>query len=214
MTQLASQRNRLAGIALVIGGALSIAGYILSGTLVHSSGDARFIDPRFLPLYSIALVGAVLSVLGLPAVLAAHGERAARLTLVGYVGTFSALVMLNVGEGVIEAFVKPYLFSHGGIPDDVPTGLDVYFLIATLFVVVGLVSLGIAVIRAKVFAWWVGALLIASVPFSFAGQALPGPLAELSDYCAFVALITIGWRVAQPTAQRKRRIVSNAEAAA
>jgi hypothetical protein len=214
MTQLAQQRNRLAGIALVAGGTLSIAGYILSGTLVRTSGDARFIDARFLPLYAIALVGAVLSVLGLPAILAAHGERAPRLTLVGYIGTFVALATLNVAEGVIEAFVKPYLVTHGGIPDDVGTGLDVYFLIATLFTIVGLISLGIAVIRAGVFPWWVGALLIASVPLSFVGQALPEPLVELSDYFAFAALITIGWRVARPAGSLARRFSSEVEAAA
>ena len=197
MTPLAQQRARLAGIALVVGGALSIAGYILSGVLVRGSDDARFTNAHFLPLYAIGLTGAFLSVLGLPAVLVAHGERAARLTLVGFVGTYAALAMLNVGEGIIEAFVKPYLATHGGIPDNVPTGLSVYFLIATLFTVVGLVALGIAVIRAKVFGWWVGALLIAAAPLSFVGEALPGALAELADYCAFAALITIGWRVAR-----------------
>ncbi|HEV8462677.1 MAG TPA: hypothetical protein VGQ38_18395 [Gaiellaceae bacterium] len=200
MTQL----NRLAGAALVAGGSLSIAGYLLSGTLVRGSDHARFTNPHFLPLYSIALAGASISTLGLPAILAAHGERARRLTLVGYVGTFAALAMLNVGEGVIEAFVKPYLVTHGGIPDNVPTGLALYFLVATLFTAVGLISLGVAVLRAKVFAWWVGALLIAAVPLSMVGQALPGPLVELADYCAFAALITIGWRVAKPTTQTMR----------
>jgi hypothetical protein len=194
MTQL----SRLAGVALVAGGALSIAGYVLSGTLVRGDDHDRFTNPHFLPLYGIALAGAFISTLGLPAILAAHGERAKRLTLVGYVGTFAALAMLNVGEGVIEAFVKPYLATHGGIPDNVPTGLALYFLVATVFTAIGLISLGVAVLRAKVFGWWVGALLIVAVPLSMVGQALPGPLVELSDYCAFAALITIGWRVARP----------------
>lgn len=212
MTQLALQRRRLTGGALVAGGALSILGFVLSGTVVRAAGDARFVDPLFLPLYSIALLGAALSVLGLPAVLAAHGERAARLTLVGYVGTFMALLMLNVGEGIIEGFVKPYLVHHGGIPDSAPTSLGIYFLIATVFVVVGLVGLGAAVIRAKVFPWWVGALLIASAPLSIVGQSLPGPLVELSDYCAFAALIVIGWSTARPEPRRRGALASTAEA--
>lgn len=208
-----AQLHRLAGFALVAGGVLSIAGYILSGTLVRGSDDERFTNPHFLPLYAIALTGAFLSVLGLPAVLAAHREHVTRLLVVGYAGTFVALAMLNAGEGVIEAFVKPYLATHGGIPDNAPTGLGIYFLVATVATVVGLVALGIAVIRAKVFGWWVGALLIAAVPLSFLGESLPGALAELADYCAFAALIPIGWRVARPAAPRTRPFSPEVEAA-
>lgn len=213
MRELTSHRSRLAGMALVAGGTLSITGYVLTGTVIGSSGDGRFTNSLWMPLYSIALAGAILSVLGLPAILAAHGTRAARLTLVGYVGTFTALVMLNVSEGVIEGFVKPYLVNHGGIPKHDPAGFNVYFGVASLFVVVGLISLGIAVMRARVFARWVGVFLIASVPLSFVGQGLPGPLAEIADYFAFLALITIGWSVAKPV-PAGRRILAGAEATA
>jgi hypothetical protein len=212
MRQLDSQRQRLAGMALVVGGALTIAGYFITGALFGSSEDERFNHSLFTPLYSIALVGVVLSILGLPAVLAAHKEREARLTLVGYVGTLTALVMLNLGEGVIEAFIKPYLANHGGIPD-APNGLGIYFGIAFLFVIVGLPSLGIAVIRAGVLPRWVGALIVTAVPFSFIGQALPGPLVELADYLLFIGLIAIGWTVAKP-ARNSERLFANAEVTA
>jgi hypothetical protein len=182
-------------MSLVAGGVLSIAGYVITGT-VFGTGDDRFTKSLWSPLYSIALAGAVLSVLGLSAIFAAHRERAPRLTLVGYVGTFVALAMLNVGEGVIEGFVKPYLVTHGGIPKTDPTALSVYFGISGLFIIAGLVSLGVAIIRAKVFPRWVGALIIAAVPFGIAGSGLPGPLAELGDYLLFVPLIVIGWTVA------------------
>lgn len=196
MNQLTSHRSRLAGMALVAGGILSIAGYVITGT-VFGSGDHRFTESLWAPLYSIALAGAVLSALGMPAIFAIQRERSVRLTLVGYVGTFAALVMLNVGEGVIEGFVKPYLMTHGGIPKDDPTALVVYFTVAFLFTAVGLICLGIAVIRARTLPRWVGALLIAAVPLSMVGQSLPGPLVESADYCLFIALITIGWRVSR-----------------
>jgi hypothetical protein len=212
MRQLEWQRSRLAGMALVVGGILSIAGYVITGALYGSNEDTRFNHALFTPLYSIALVGAILSILGLPAILAAHEERAARLTVVGYVGTFTALAMLNLGEGVIEAFVKPYFANHGGMPST-PTSLGVYFAVALLSVIVGLISLGVAVIRAKMFPWWVGALLITSVPFAFIGQSLPGPLTELADYLVFAALITIGWTVARPTGH-PRHVGAPAEATA
>jgi hypothetical protein len=143
----------------------------------------------------------------------AVGRRDRLLLLARSFPLLTTIVMLNIGEGVIEAFVKPYLVTHGGIPKHTRAGLNVYFGIAFLFLIGGLISLGIAVIRAKVFPWWVGALFIASVPMSFVGQGLPGPLAEIGDYLAFLALITIGWVVGQPTRQ-VRRFDTNAEAAA
>lgn len=209
MEQLATRRSRLAGAALVAGGILSIAGYVITGT-IFGSGDHRFTEPLWAPLYSIALAGAVLSALGLPAIFAAQRERSVRLTLVGYVGTFVALVMLNVGEGVIEGFVKPYLVTHGGIPKEDPTGLVVYFTVAFLFTAVGLICLGVAVIRARVLPRWVGALFIAAVPLSAVGQGLPGPFVETADYCLFIGLITIGWRVTR-SARHVPSLVRNAD---
>jgi hypothetical protein len=144
------------------------------------------------------ITGGVLS----PAILASHGERARRLTLAGYVGIFVPLVMLNVGESTTEAFIKPYLVSHGGLPKNLPNGFEPFMGVALLILIVGVVCLGIAVIRARVFPWWVGALFIACIPLSVAGGGLPGPLALLGDYVAFLALIVIGGRVVSTESQR------------
>ncbi|MFL5840298.1 MAG: hypothetical protein ACJ77Z_07585 [Thermoleophilaceae bacterium] len=191
---MTSDRTRLAGGALVAGGALAFAGYLAAG-LVAGYGDGRFTHPHWSLLYSIALAGDLLAVLGLPAILAAQRGRSPRLTLVGYVGLFAALVMLNIGEGVIEGFIKPYFATHGGIPDPLPNGFDVFDGVGLLGVVAGLPCLGAAILRAKVLPRWVGILMIASAPVSLAGSALPGPLALLGDYCAYVALMAIGWHV-------------------
>jgi hypothetical protein len=186
-------RGRLAGMALMIGGILTIAGYAAVNTFAGSSGDARFSNPLWIPLYGLALAGDLITVLGLPAILMAHGQRAYRLTTVGFTGVLLAIVMLNIGEGTTEGFVKPYLATHGGIPNAPPAGFDVFVGVALLFLVVGLISLGVAVIRARVFPRWVGGLLILSLPLSLV--QLPGPLAEIGDYLAFFALAVIGWIV-------------------
>lgn len=68
-----------------------------------------------------------------------------------------------------------------------------------VFLLVGLICLGIAVIRARVFPRWIGALFIVSPFVSVLG--LPGPLAELSDYLAFIALVTIGLQVVRTQTQ-------------
>lgn len=193
-------RTRLGGWALITGTIVTAAAYIAAGTLVHGQGDARYTSSLWTPLNGIAIAGNIVILLGLPVILAGQGKRAARLTLAGYLGLFAALVMLNISEGCIEAFVKPYLAAHGGVPANPPTGWVVFEDIALVLLLVGPICLGIAVIRARVFPRWVGALLIASPLIAFLG--LPGPLAELSDYLAFIALAAIGLQVARAQAPR------------
>jgi hypothetical protein len=203
---LTSNRIRLAGWALIVGGTLSIGGFLAVSTIAGSSGDsgdARFSDPVWAPLNAVAIAGAIISVLGLPAILVYHGDRAQRLTLVGYIGILVPLVMLNVGESTTEAFVKPYLVHHGGIPKNLPNGFEPFMGVALLLLIVGVPCLGIAIVRAGVFPRWVGALLIACVPLSVAGGGFPGPLALLGDYLAFLALIAVGWQVVRSEPQRQ-----------
>ena len=187
---MTSNRTRLGGWALIAGTIMAAGAYLAAGTLIRGNGDTRYTSPLWTPLNSIAIAGGILIVLGLPVILAGHGRRAARLTLIGYAGLVTTLIMLNISEGCYEAFVKPYLAIHGGVPADEPGGLAVWEYAALLPLLVGLVCLGIAVIRARVFPRWAGALFIAS-PFA-AIPHLPGPLAELSDYLAFIAIATIG----------------------
>jgi hypothetical protein len=57
----------------------------------------------------------------------------------------------------------PYLASHGGVPDQMPAGLNAFEGVALLLFVVGSVCLAVAVFRARVLPWWVGAALLASL---------------------------------------------------
>ena len=86
------------------------------------------------------------------------------LTRIGYVGILVPLAILNIGEGTVEGFVKPYLAHHGGIPADDLPGLMAYEAPALLVMLVGMVCLGIAVLRARVLPRWVGVLFLV-VPF-------------------------------------------------
>jgi hypothetical protein len=193
-------RTRLGGWALIIGTIVATIGYIAAGTLVRGRGDARFTSSLWAPLNGIAIAGNIIIVLGLPVILAYHDRRAARLTLAGYIGLLATLVMLNISESCYEAFVKPYLATHGGVPSNPPGGFAIFEDIALVFLLAGLICLGIAVIRARVFPRWTGALFIVSPFVSVLG--LPGPLAELSDYLAFIALATIGLQVVRTHTQR------------
>src|SRR5262249_41187883 len=114
-----------------------------------------------------------------------------------------ALLMLNLGEGVIEGFVKPYLATHGGIPQTDPAGFAAWEAVALLCALVGLICLGAAVLRARVLPRWVGGALIASALLSFAVSGLPGPLAELGDDCLMAALIATGLHARGPAPTRR-----------
>jgi hypothetical protein len=73
-------------------------------------------------------------------------------------------------------------------------GFEAFLNAGMAAALLGLISLGVAVIRAGVLPRWVGALFLVSAPLSLV--QLPGPLAESGDYVAFLALAVIGSIVA------------------
>lgn len=191
--------GRLAGWALMGGCVLAALGFVLISIAAPGSGDDRYTAPLWQPLYGVLLAGSVLVVLGLPAILAVHGGAFRRLTLVGYVGIFAPLVMLNVAETTIEAFVMPYLAKHGGVPSQTPAGLNAYEGVALLLLIVGAVCLSIAVFRARIVPVWVGIALIASVVCAFLLHG--GAIAFISDYLILAALFCFGfYAVRRPAA--------------
>jgi hypothetical protein len=188
--------GRLAGLTLMAGCALAALGFVGISIAAPGSGNDRYGDPLWQPLYGVLLAGSVLVVLGLPAVLAVHGHASRRLTLIGYVGIFAPLVMLNVAETTIEAFVMPYLLHHGGIPEQTPAGLNAYEAVALLLLIVGAVCLSIAVFRARIVPRWVGVALLASVVCAFVLHG--GAVAFVSDYLVLAALFCFGWYAVRP----------------
>src|SRR4051812_39820648 len=190
--------GRLAGLALMTGCVLATLGFLGVSLAMRGPEAAWPTHALWQPMYGVALAGNLLVVLGLPAILAVHGGAARRLTLVGYVGVFLPLAMLNVAETTIEAFVKPYLATHGGFPDKIPAGLNAFEAVALVLLIVGAVCLAIAVFRARVLPPWVGVAVLLSVVCAFFLHG--GPVVFVSDYVLFAALFWIGVRAARPTA--------------
>jgi hypothetical protein len=159
---------------------------------MHGSSDRWPTDPLWQPMYGVALAGNLLVVLGLPAILVVHGRAFRRLTLVGYVGVFAPMVMLNVAETTIEAFIKPYLARHGGVPDDIPAGLNTFEAVALVLFIAGAICLAVAVFRARVLPVWVGVAVLLSLVGAFLLHG--GPAGFVSDYVLFAALFCVGLR--------------------
>jgi hypothetical protein len=187
---------RLAGLSLMAGCVLATIGFLGLTVAIDWSSDGRFTDPLWQPLYGVLLAGSVLVVLGLPAVLVVHGQHSRRLTLVGYVGVAAPLVMLNVAETSIEAFVMPYLAGHGGVPGQTPAGLNAFEGVALLMLIAGCVCLALAVFRARVLPLWVGVALLASLVSAFVAHG--GPAAFISDYFILAALFCFGLLATRP----------------
>jgi hypothetical protein len=185
--------GRLAGLALMAGCVLATLAFV-GISLLEGTGGPTYTDALWQPLYGVLLAGSVLVVLGLPAILAVHGQHSRTLTLVGYAGVAAPLVMLNVAETSIEAFVMPYLARHGGVPAQTPAGLNAFEGAALLLLIVGCICLAIAVFRARVVPLWVGVALIASLVGAFVLHG--GAVAFISDYCIFAALFCFGWYAA------------------
>jgi hypothetical protein len=180
---------RLTSWALVVGSVVATAGYA-SAFAANGNGDERFAGSSWVALYTVALFGNVIVLLGLPALVHAQSGRSPVLTRIGYAGVLVPLAILNIGEGTIEGFVKPYLANHGGVPaDDVP-GLMAFEIPALLVMVVGMVCLGIAVLRARTLPRWVGALFIV-VPF-LGAAGLQGAISLLPDYLLYISLFAVG----------------------
>ncbi|MBD2892039.1 hypothetical protein ACFYTC_25845 [Actinomadura nitritigenes] len=190
--------RRLAGWALIVGTLVAASGYLAANLLAPGHGDEVF-RYRLWPLFEgIAVGGDVVVALGLPVILAFAG-RAPRLHVAGYACVFAALLMLNIGEGVVEGFVKPYLAGHGGIPRDEPSGFAVFEGVALLCLVAGAVCLGVAVLRARTLPRWIGVALLVSCLIGALG--LPRPWFLLADDVFFAALFAIGVHAARGAAE-------------
>ena len=184
-----STNARLTSWALVVGSVVATVGYA-SAFAANGSGDERFAGSSWVALYTIALLGDVLVLLGLPAVVHAQSGHAPVLTRIGYVGMFVPLAILNIGEGTVEGFVKPYFATHGGIPANDLPGLTAYEIPALLVLLVGMVCLGVGVLRAGVLPRWVGVLFLV-VPF-LGAAGMQGAISLLPDYLLFLALFAVG----------------------
>jgi hypothetical protein len=161
---LDSRLNRLGGVAVLIGS-------ILAGTALALTPHG-YTDP-LRPLASLtALGGAVLIVLGAPAVFRRVWERSFVLGIIAYAGTITTLLLFQVGAGAVEGTILPYLASHGELPDKLPVALGGLEKLALLAQLMGTICFAVAILRRRPYPWWLGLLLLLSIPAGF----LPLPI--------------------------------------
>lgn len=177
-------------------------GAVLIGSVVAGIGLALTPQGFSNPMRPVAslttLGGAVLIVLGSPVVFRRVWERSFVLGLAAYVGMIAAVLLFSVAAGAVEGTILPYLASHGGVPEKLPValgGLEKFALLAQL---VGTICLAVAILRRRPYPWWLGIVLLLSIPAGF----LPFPI-QLDGILIFATLaimggITLRWSTEGP----------------
>jgi len=173
---------RLSGWALTIGAALFAIGYILKPGM--DDVIQVYTNPLYIPAVTFSFLGALLVLVGLPALYAHQASRAGILGLVSFVLVFLGLASLEIGSGPLLSIVSQMLAAEpatqsivasGGALENNATFL-VFYLPSLLTTNLGILLFGISTIRAGVFPRWAGWLMIAGVLLVFVVETVGIPL--------------------------------------
>ena len=156
---------RLNGIVLLVSAVLVVMTSIVTAVAFPTTGPIipanEPLNPLWVPLWSINFIGTTLLLLGLPGLYFYQAQRVGLLGLLGWVMTFCGYVC-------ILAIIFYYIVLLPFIVQNAPVTLKntftptmgVFFLGGGTVQCLGLICLGIATIRAKVFARLAGVFLL------------------------------------------------------
>jgi hypothetical protein len=203
---------RLSGIVLLLGAVLSVIAGILTFFVdtSYTASLSTFRSPLWSTYYSLFFVALALILLGLPALyLRQAGRRGGVLGLVGVflivLGNFLLMAMIGYFVSILPllAAKAPQVINAA-----FESGFGIFPLGGTAFGLIGLILLGIALIRSRVFPPFVGILLIASVVLSLvafflqSGDLLAAIIGLLGTTSAAIAY---GWVGMVLTTQQNMR---------
>ena len=201
---------RLSGLALILGALLSVVSVLITG---DATGIDQYNNPLFLPARLGQIVGGSLILIGLPGLYARQAERAGKLGFAGFVMIFLGIAAhWNVQP--ILSFVSSELAARpetrsliagdpGGAEGLMGPLFTGYFAVGSLTLVLGMVLLGVATLRARVFPRPAAWLLIVSPVVVIA--VLPmglGPIVAIASMALFV--LGFAWCGYALWAQKKR----------
>lgn len=196
---------RLSGVALVLGSAISVVYYVIQGWFLSGTSIAAILSPLDFASQHLAIIGGVLVLLGLPGLYARQAERAGILGLLGFVLIWYVTLMQSVLIPLGNLSFMSDMTAHI-IPQSVatlmtpPPAWAAYSVVSMIGQVVGLLSLGIATVRAKVFPRWTGWTLLACLALGVVSMTpfVPEALSNLVAVVASIAIIGIGVTLLTP----------------
>ncbi len=139
--------SRISAVSLILGSLLAAG-----GTFVTAFNDTP-LSPTWIPSFLALLGGEMLILLGLPAWYARQANRVGIVGLLGFVLFFFASLLSGIGGSIIDLLVKPWL-SQGApslLQTAPPLALLIFFLVGSVLSVLGVLLLGITILRAKVY---------------------------------------------------------------
>lgn len=193
---------RLSGIALLVGSVLSVVYYLIQGAFLTGNDLASIISPMSMVSSVIGFVGSIFVLLGLPGVYARQAGRAGILGLLGFLFVW----YVNLYQGVIIPFTSVTIISQmtahivpqsAAIAMTPPPAWMPFFLVSLVGQVLGILLLGIATLRARVFPRWIGWLLIATLVVGLVSQIpfLPEAVSNLTAIIGSVAIAGFGYEL-------------------
>jgi hypothetical protein len=165
--------SRLSGATLIAGGLLFALGNLLH-PLDHSPASQA--EPTWVIAHVTFLVGAMIMVLGLPAVYQRQAGRAGTLGLVGFVLVVLGTIGTVVPGGYFEAFVMPAIGEAGREAVEHGSG-GTFSAILGLVYLLGSILFGTATYRAGVFPRPASGLIALSAAELFIVSPFATPLA-------------------------------------
>jgi hypothetical protein len=207
--------RRLSGLALILAGPLCILGGVLHPVVDGHAHDAHALMTDH-TIGSVALLaGEALLLLGLPGV---YGWLAPRLGVTGLIG-FVLYVLGNLLNAVPHLVIMGFAGEHlAEQHPDVLSENDVILaapafeaeqVVTGLAFLVGLLLLGIALVRAAGLPKWIGALAIAGAVLPFVPlplvEVVSGVQIETARALAVMALGVLAWRSTRTVAAEPGR---------
>jgi hypothetical protein len=192
---------RLSGSALFFGALLSALGYLLKPEVGHDL--SWYSNPLYLPSSLLTFTGAIFMLLGLPGTYAWQAEKAGKLGVAGFIVSYVGLMVLEVGTGLLYAFIPPLLASNpatqflvsqprgGGFEGQMGIAFLVFFLIGLLGSNIGGLLYGIATFRARVFPRPAAVLIFGGVIVGFILSNINNPV--IGDRPIILMLAGFAW---------------------
>lgn len=194
---------RLSGLALVVGAIAAVIGNVATSVLFPDMNSPSVAtSPLFVPLNLLATVGTVLVLLGFPGLYAWRAHEMGIAGLVGAVLIALTGMMFGVFFGLFSVLFQPYLAAQ--VPQllsgDGPPALFPFFILGTLFQVIGSILFALPMLRGRMLPRWPGyalvvSALVAIVSFFLSGPGSPTtPLTILANLLPpALLIIALGW---------------------
>jgi len=195
---------RLAGSALVAGSVLTVIGFALTDLQNGTPTPATVKSPAYLGGSLLIYAGAVLVLFGLPGLIARQFDRSPVLTLAGTVGFALVTIVDSISSTFANITLFPMLIDNpatrAAATGSPPAILGAFYIVGAVAGLAGAVTLGISLLRARVFPRWTAIVLfVAAAAFPFGGA-----LENLPPILAGIVMFGIGARLVtgRPAADR------------